>query len=108
MKLIRLLKKININLLEERSRLKEIDPYGNENLDKWFENPPINQNLVIKNTIEGSTKFKKGIPYLWLRVIMRNFESIELYFQKQNYYKIKNPLIEDEIFDIKRKLKSNE
>ena len=92
------------NLLEERRKLIEIDPYGNENLDKWFGNPPINENLVQKNILEGSTKFKEGIPYFWLKVIIRNFEGVELFFQKWKYYKSKNPLIEHDIVCIKRKL----
>jgi len=96
------------NLLEERRRLKEIDPYGNENLDKWFGNPPINENLIHKNILEGSTRFKEGIPYFWIKVIIREFEGIELFFEKWNYYKIKNPLIEDEILGKKRKLNSND
>ena len=96
------------NLFEERRRLKEIDPYGNENLDKWFGNPPINVDLIHKNILEGSTKFKEGIPYFWLKVIIRNFEGVELFFQKWNYYKLKNPLIEDEILGIKRRLNSND
>ena len=96
------------NLLEERIRLKEIDPYGNENLDKWFGNPPTNENSIQKNILEGTNKFKEGIPYFWLKVIIRNFESIDLFFEKWNYYKLKNPLIEDEILGINRKLNSND
>ena len=96
------------NLLEERRRLKEIDPYGNENLDKWFGNPPISENLIHKNILEGSTKFKEGIPYFWLKVITRNFEGVELFFEKWKYYKLKNPLIHDEILGIERKLNSND
>jgi len=96
------------NLLEERRRLKEIDPYGNENLNKWFGNPPINENLIQKNILEGSNEFKEGIPYFWLKVIIRDFEGIELFFEKWNYYKLKNPLIEDEILGIKRKLNNND
>ena len=104
----RIIEENKYNLLEERRKLKEIDPYGNENLDKWFGNPPINETLVHKNILEGSTKFKEGIPYFWLKVIIKNFEGIELFFQKWNYYKLKNPLIEDEILGIKRKLNSND
>ena len=96
------------NLLEERIRLKEIDPYGNENLDKWFGNPPTNENSIQKNILEGTNKFKEGIPYFWLKVIIRNFESIDLFFEKWNHYKLKNPLIEDEILGINRKLNSND
>ena len=104
----RIIEENKYNLLEERRRLKEIDPYGNENLDKWFGNPPLNENLIHKNILEGSTKFKEGIPYFWLNVIIKNFEGIELFFKKWNYYKLKNPLIEDEILGIKRKLNSND
>ena len=104
----RIIEENKYNLLEERRKLKKIDPYGNENLDKWFGNPPIIENLVYENILEGSTKFKEGIPYFWLNVITRNFEGVELFFQKWNYYKLKNPLIEDEILGIKRKLNSND
>ena len=104
----RIIEENKYNLLEERRRLKEIDPYGNENLDKWFGNPPINENLIHKNILEGATKFKEGIPYFWLKVIIRNFESVELFFDKWNYYKLKNPYIEDEIIGIKRKLNIND
>jgi len=104
----RIIEENKYNLLEERRRLKEIDPYGNENLDKWFGNPPINEKLIHKNILEGSTKFKEGIPYFWIKVIIGNFESVELFFEKWNYYKLKNPLIEDEILGIQRKLNSND
>ena len=104
----RIIEENKYNLLEERRRLKDIDPYGNENLDKWFGNPPINENLIHKNILEGSTKFKEGIPYFWIKVIVREFKGVELFFEKWNYYKIKNPLIEDEILGVKRKLNSND
>ena len=104
----RIIEENKYNLLEERRKLKEIDPYGNENLKRWFGNPPMNENLIHKNILEGSTKFKEGIPYFWLKVIIINFESVELFFEKWNYYKLKNPLIEDEILGIKRKLNSND
>ena len=77
----RIIEENKYNLLEERRRLKEIDPYGNENLDKWFGNPPLSENLINNNILEGSTKFKEGIPYFWLKVIIRNFEGIELFLE---------------------------
>ena len=43
-----------------------------------------------------------------IKVIIREFEGVELFFEKWNYYTIKNPLIEDEILRIKRKLNSND
>ena len=51
--------------------------------------------LYKKNILEDSTKFKEGVPYFWIKVIVREFEGVELFFEKWNYYKIKNPLIED-------------
>tara|TARA_Y100000589_G_scaffold78294_1_gene72000 strand:+ start:72 stop:188 length:117 start_codon:yes stop_codon:yes gene_type:complete len=33
--------------------LKEIDPYRKENLDKWFGNPPLQENLIQENIKEG-------------------------------------------------------
>ena len=107
-KINRIIEENKYNLLEERRRLKEIDAYGNENLDKWFGNPPINDNLIHKNILEGSTKFKEGIPYFWIKVIVRDFEGVELFFEKWNYYKIKNPLIKDEILGLERKLNSDD
>ena len=44
----RIIEENKYNLFEERRRLKEIDPYGNENLDKWFGNPPIYENSIKK------------------------------------------------------------
>ena len=104
----RIIEENKYNLLEERRRLKEIDPYGNENLERWFGNPPIKENLINKNLLEGSTKFKEGIPYFWIKVIVRDFEGVELFFEKWNFYKLKNPLIEDEILGTKRKLNNND
>jgi len=96
------------NLLEERRRLKEIDAYGNENLNRWFGKPPIYENQIKEDIQNGSTKFKEGIPYFWLKVIVNKFENIELFFEKWNNYKTTNPLIEDEILGIKRKLNIND
>ena len=104
----RLIEENKYNLLEERRRLKEIDPYGNENLDKWFGNPPLQQDLISKNILEGSSKFKEGIPYFWLKVIIKRFDGIELFFEKWNYYKLNNPLIEDEILGKERKLNTKD
>ena len=104
----RIIEENKYNLLEERRRLKEIDPYGNENLDRWFGNPPINENLIHQEILEGSKKFKEGIPYFWIKVILREFEGVELFFEKWNYYKIKNPLIKDEILGLTRKLNTND
>ena len=107
-KINRIIEENKYNLLEERRRLKEIDAYENENLDRWFGNPPINESLIHKNILEGSTNFKEGIPYFWIKVIVREFEGVELFFEKWNYYKIKNPLIKDEILGLTRKLNNND
>ena len=34
------------NLLEERNRLREIDPYGNEDYKKWIGNPPLDEKAI--------------------------------------------------------------
>ena len=59
----RIIEENKYNLFEERRRLKGTDTYGNEILDKWFVNPPVNENLIEKNKLAGSTKFKEGISY---------------------------------------------
>ena len=75
------------NVLEGMRRLKEVDGYGNENLDKWFGNPPMKKKIINKNIFEGSTKFKEGIPYFWIKVTVRKFDGVELFFEKWNFYK---------------------
>ena len=96
------------NLLEERRRLKEIDAYGNEDLKKWIGDPPLDENQIRKNILEGSSKFKEGIPYFWLKVIVKNFNGIEIFFEKWNCYRSKNPFIIDEIIGEKRELFRND
>tara|TARA_Y100000589_G_scaffold146601_1_gene140248 strand:- start:920 stop:1789 length:870 start_codon:yes stop_codon:yes gene_type:complete len=96
------------NLYEERRRIKEIDAYGNENLNQWFGNPPIYENQIKENISKGASKFKEGIPYFWLKVIVKNFGTIELFFEKWNYYILKNPIIEDETLGVKRKLSTED
>ena len=96
------------NLLEERRRLKEIDAYGNENLRKWIGNPPLNEKEIKDNIFCGASKFKEGIPYFWLNVIIIKFENLESFFEKWNQYVLKNPFIKDEILGIKRELNSND
>ena len=51
------------NLLEERIRLREIDAYGNEDYKKWIGNPPLDEKAIEKNILNGSKRFKEGIPY---------------------------------------------
>tara|TARA_Y100000589_G_scaffold78294_1_gene72001 strand:+ start:215 stop:406 length:192 start_codon:yes stop_codon:yes gene_type:complete len=36
------------------------------------------------------------------------FKDIRLFFEKWNYFKLKNPLIESEVLGIKRKLNSSD
>ena len=57
------------NLLEERIRLKEVDPYGNEDLKKWIGNPPLDEISIEKTLNSSSKRFKEGIPYFWEKVI---------------------------------------
>ena len=39
------------NLLEERIRLINIDAYGNEDLNKWIGNPPLDEKSIKINII---------------------------------------------------------
>ncbi len=93
------------NLLEERIRLRNIDPYGNEDLKKWIGNPPLDLKDINVNIKKGSKVFKEGIPYFWEKVILKQFESPELFFEKWRSYVKVNPTIEDEIQCTKRDLK---
>ena len=60
------------NLLEERIRLRDIDAYGNEDYKKWIGNPPLDQQAIEKNILNGSKRSKEGIPYFWEKVVLKN------------------------------------
>ena len=92
------------NLLEERIRLINIDAYGNEDLNKWIGNPPLDPKTIELNIKNGSKKFKEGIPYFWEKVIVKKFESPELFFDKWRSYVLVNPTIDDEILGQRRQL----
>ena len=92
------------NLLEERIRLINIDAYGNEDLNKWIGNPPLDLKSIELNIKNGSKKFKEGIPYFWEKVIIKKFESPELFFDKWRSYVLVNPTIDDEILGQRRQL----
>ena len=92
------------NLLEERIRLINIDAYGNEDLNKWIGNPPLDPKTIELNIKNGSKKFKEGIPYFWQKVILKKFESPELFFDKWRSYVLVNPTIDDEILGQRRQL----
>ena len=77
------------NLLEERIRLREIDAYGNEDYKKWIGNPPLDVKAIEKNILNGSKRFKEGIPYFWEKVILKKFGTMELFFEKWRSYCIK-------------------
>jgi len=96
------------NLFEERRRLKQIDAYGNEDLSKWLGNPPLTQNELKANISQGASKFKEGIPYFFLKVILKNFEHPDMFFKKWECYRITNPVIKDEIMGLERKLNHND
>ena len=53
------------NLLEERIRLRDIDAYGNEDYKRWIGNPPLDEKAIEKNILDGSKRFREGIPYFW-------------------------------------------
>ena len=92
------------NLLEERRRLKKIDPYGNESLSRWIGNPPLNEFEIIRNLNGENTKFQEGIPYFWKVVLLKDFKDIETFFKKWDCYRKINPFINDETVSITRKL----
>ncbi len=92
------------NLLEERIRLINIDAYGNEDLNKWIGNPPLDPKTIELNIKSGSKKFKEGIPYFWEKVIIKKFETPELFFDKWRSYVLVNPTIDDEILGQRRQL----
>ena len=96
------------NLLEERIRLREIDAYGNEDYKKWIGNPPLDEKAIEKNILNGSKRFKEGIPYFWEKVILKKFGSMELFFEKWRSYCIENPTIDDEIVGSIRKLETED
>jgi len=96
------------NLLEERIRLREIDAYGNEDYKKWIGNPPLDVKAIEKNILNGSKRFKEGIPYFWEKVILKKFGTMELFFEKWRSYCDQNPTIDDEIIGSIRKLETED
>ena len=96
------------NLLEERIRLREIDAYGNEDYKKWIGNPPLDEKAIEKNILNGSKRFKEGIPYFWEKVILKKFGTMELFFEKWSSYCYQNPTINDEIIGSIRKLETED
>jgi len=96
------------NLLEERNRLREVDAYGNEDYKIWIGNPPLDLKAIEKNILNGSKRFKEGIPYFWEKVILKKFGSIELFFEKWSSYCEENPTINDEIIGSIRKLETED
>ena len=92
------------NLLEERIRLRDIDAYGNEDYKRWIGNPPLDEKAIEKNILNGSKRFREGIPYFWEKVILTKFGGIELFFEKWRSYCLENPTIDDEILGTIRKL----
>ena len=104
----KLIEENKYNLLEERIRLKDIDAYGNEDYEKWIGSPPLDVQTIQKNILNGSKRFKEGIPYFWEKVILKEFGSIELFFEKWRSYCSENPTINDEIRGITRKLETED
>ena len=96
------------NLLEERIRLRQTDAYGNEDYKKWIGNPPLDKKAIETNILNGSKRFKEGIPYFWQKVILKKFGSIELFFEKWRSYCYENPTIDDEIIGSIRNLENED
>ena len=104
----KLIEENKYNLLEERIRLKVIDAYGNEDLQKWIGNPPLDEKLIEKSINNGSNRFKEGIPYFWEKVILKNFSSQDSFFEKWKSYCKINPIINDEIIGANRNLENED
>ena len=96
------------NLLEERIRLKVIDAYGNEDLKKWFGNPPLDEKLIEKCLNNRSKRFNEGIPYFWEKVILKKFAGQDIFFEKWKSYRKSNPIINDEIIGENRILENKD
>ena len=96
------------NLVEERIRLKDLDPYGNEDLKKWIGNPPLDESSINKSRNNGSKRFKEGIPYFWEKIILKEFLGQESFFEKWYSYRKVNPIINDEIIGANRTLKNED
>ena len=96
------------NLLEERIRLSNTDAYGNEDLKKWIGNPPLDKKAIEKNIDNGSKGFREGIPYFWEKVILKTFQSTDLFFEKWRSYCAVYPNIDDEILGTIRSLKNDD
>ncbi len=96
------------NLLEERIRLRDIDAYGNEDYKRWIGNPPLDEKAIEKDILNGSKRFREGIPYFWEKVILKKFGSRELFFEKWSSYCYENPSIDDEILGRIRKLENED
>ena len=103
-----LIEENKFNLLEERIRLREIDAYGNEDYKKWIGNPPLDEKAIEKNILNGSKRFKEGIPYFWKKVILKKFGSMESFFEKWRSYCDENPTIDDEIIGSIRNLETED
>ena len=104
----KLIEENKYNLLEERIRLKVIDAYGNENLEKWIGNPPLEERLIEKSINNGSKRFKEGIPYFWEKVVLKKFSGQDSFFEKWKSYRKINPTINDEIIGVNRILENED
>ena len=92
------------SLLEERTRLKVTDPYGNEEYVRWIGSPPLDKALIEDCLNRGSKSFKEGIPYFWEKVILKKFSGLDSFFEKWNSYRKINPIINDEIIQSNRRI----
>ena len=104
----KLIEENKYNLLEERIRLKNTDPYGIEDLNKWIGNPPLDEKIIEKSLNQGSKGFKEGIPYFWQKVILKEFQDLNSFFNRWNSYRNINPIINDEVIEEKRILQKDD
>lgn len=104
----KLIEENKYNLLEERIRLKNTDAYGIEDLNKWIGNPPLDEKIIEKSLNQGSKGFKEGIPYFWQKVILKEFQDLNSFFDRWNSYRNINPIINDEVIEEKRILQKDD
>ena len=104
----KLIEENKYNLLEERIRLKNTDAYGIEDLNKWIGNPPLDEKIIEKSLNQGSKGFKEGIPYFWQKVILKEFQDLNSFFNRWNSYRNINPIINDEVIEEKRILQKDD
>ena len=77
-------------------------------MNKWIGNPPLDEKIIEKSLNQGSKGFKEGIPYFWQKVILKEFQDLNSFFNRWNSYRNINPIINDEVIEEKRILQKDD